>query len=79
MNKSFRKGGRCDGAVAGTLAHRRGGRTLSMSPWSWASFAVVIGLKEYPWLCGAVYRGVSCETVKWSIVLPTCVYFIVQI
>ena len=47
MNESFRKGGRCDGVLTGAPARGKGGRTLPMSPWSWASFVVVVGPRKY--------------------------------
>lgn len=47
MNESFRKGGRCDGAVTGTPAHGKGEGTLPVSPWSWASVVVAVGPQKY--------------------------------
>lgn len=62
MNESFRKGGRCDGAVTGT----REGRGHI------ASVPVELGLcrggrgspEVHPCLCGGVFSSVSCETMK---------------
>lgn len=60
MNGSFRKGRRCDGAVADAPACGKGGRTLPVSPWSWASFVVVVGPKKYTLVF----------VVLWTVVFP---------